>query len=78
MLIRRVFPADFIFSCLLVKLTFHEHIKEIAHGSIISQLLVNVDCPKERVRTGVFYIWEANEIDSDMAYNIFIVKGLSH
>ena len=71
-------PAYVVFSRLLVQLAFHKHVKEKADSCIISELLVDVDCPKERMRFGVFSIREADEVDSYMANYIFIIKGRAH
>ena len=54
------FPLNSIFPCLLIEFTLHQHVKEIAHTCLVSQLKWNVDGPEKWMLTRAFYIREGD------------------
>jgi len=67
-------PTDSILSCLLIKFTFHEDVKEVTDCCVVGQFIAEINCPEEWVSLWVIYVRETNQINSDMTDNTIIVK----
>lgn len=67
-------PTDRVLSCLLIKFAIHEDVKEETDCCVVCQFITEVNCPEEWVGFRVIYVWETNQINSDMTNNTVLVK----
>ena len=66
-------PTDRILSCLLIEFAIHEDVKEVTDCCVVCQFIAEVNCPEEWVGLRVIYVWETNQINSDMTnYTVFV------